>query len=154
VANMFWDAVLTKVAAGDTEKPSQKDGTPEPQVGEKVKVQLEDRTQMDSQQIIPMGEVPGTKNPADGDPWDVAPIDIPLSKTKGTVTARVIGKIKLPDGNDKLIAKTKPGVLSARQKQNIQSYVAARSVWQKGLKIKVPGVKDVKVTGVSGKPTS
>jgi 2'-5' RNA ligase len=138
--NPFW-----KAAAGK--------GTPPPRVGDVVKVRLEDRTKMDSQSIIPMGEIPGTLSPADGDPYDVAPIDVPLSKTKGEVKAEIVGKVRVPDGNHKWIAKTKPGKLTPREGQNIQSFVAARQVWQKGLKIQVPGVNNITVQGASGKPT-
>ncbi|MDP2735495.1 MAG: hypothetical protein Q8P12_04765, partial [bacterium] len=75
--------------------------TPEPQVGDRVTVKLEDRTKMDRPQIVPMGDIPGTLNKADGDPWDAIPIDQPLSKTTGTVVGRVVGKIHVPDGNHK-----------------------------------------------------
>ena len=148
--------VATRTGPHRTPKPTETgsdatSGTPPPRVGDRVTVELEDRISMDSHSIVPMGEIPGTLNPADNMPYDAIPIDQPLGKTKGKVRGRVVGKIVVPDGNSKWVVKTRGGRLSARQKQDLQSYQAARSVWQKGLKMKVPGVKDAIVKSASGR---
>lgn len=138
-----WDDDSGYVPCEACYKEAAEDGTPEPQVGDRVKVRLEDRTAHDDFSVVPMGEIPGTINAADGDPWDAIPIDVPLSKVRGTVEGEVIGKIKDRTGNDKLVVKSEPGPLTKRQKQDLQAYQAARQVWAGKMKMQVPGVKDV-----------
>ena len=120
-----------------------KSSSEEPSIGDKVKVRLEDRLKNDDFVIVPTGEIPGTLNKADGDPWDAIPIDYPRSKTEGTVSGTVIGRIEDPNGNDKLVVKSKPGPLTERQKEDLQAYQAARQTWTGKMKMKVPGVEDV-----------
>lgn len=124
--------------------------SPEPQVGEKVEVTLENRLKHDDFTIVPMGFIRGRINPADDCFWDAIPIDVPLHKVKGTVEGTVIGKLKDRKGNDKLVVKSEPGPLTERQKQNLQAYQAARQVWAGNMTMQVPGVKDVN-TKVGGR---
>lgn len=119
--------------------------TPEPRKGETVTVEVEkDRLRKGDFVVVPMGEIPGTLNEADGDPWDAIPIDVDLSKKlPDSVRGRIIGKLVDPKGNHKLVVKSSPGPLTARQKQDLQSYQAARQVWAGNMTMQVPGVKDV-----------
>jgi bifunctional non-homologous end joining protein LigD len=128
-------------AKEDTIKTSAASKTP-PKIGDEVTVQLEKGR---GYHIVAMGEIPGTKNPADGDPYDVI-----IADKKGGQGGRfkvvIVGKITDPTGNHKWVATTDGSKPSEQEMKSLRGYRAARSEFiGKKMKIQIPGMRDKQV---------
>lgn len=113
-----------------------------PRLGDEVTVQLEKGR---GYHIVAMGEIPGTKNPADGDPYDVI-----IADKKGGQGGRfkciIVGVIKDPSGNSKWVATTDGSKPSDKDMKSLRGYRAARAEFiGKKMKIEIPGIRDKQV---------
>lgn len=113
-----------------------------PRTGDDVVVQLEKGR---GYSIVAMGFIPGTKNVADGDPFDVILAD-KRGGQGGRFRAKIVGVIKDPQGNHKWVATTNGQLPSKKDMQSLRGYRAARQEFiGKKMPIKIPGVKDKQV---------
>ncbi len=111
-----------------------------PRIGERVPVQLEKGRNIN---LIATGFQPGTKNPADGDPWDVLVLDKKERDTADKVRATVVGRLWDHTGNHKYVGLMKQRDLNDKDEKLLQSYQLARTVWKGPMRIEVPGIQNV-----------
>lgn len=117
-----------------------------PKIEDEVTVQLEKGRGF---HIVAMGEIPGTKNPADGDPYDVIIAD-KKGGQGGRFKVKIVGKITDPTGNHKWVGTTDGDKPNEQQLKSLRGYRAARAEFiGKKMKIEIPGIKDKQVKSAS-----
>lgn len=91
----------------------------------KYRIRFEKRPKKYKFGIMNYGEIPGTINPADGDPWDIiAPgYDRLLSLQRQFKIKKILGVLQLSNGNDKIAVQLYvPGYDRERAYAEIERY--------------------------------
>lgn len=93
-----------------------------------IKCKIENRNMIG---CLNYGEIPGTLNPADGDPWDICAFGIKkrLPIDKLYIIEYFIGELVLPNGNHKLIPKLKD--ISIDKEQFCYDIILFKNIYEK-----------------------